>query len=120
VASGQTHTPAKSTLWQVHLDPKFQGKQIQSVLDRHCEFPLCYPNWWGNPLSTYLLVHRQGVDINQEMFGAIARFDRQTDTLTLSDLGENLTMEPIYAPDTHNPDQGWIVTVVYSKRSLGV
>jgi len=22
-------------------------------------------------------------------------------------------MEPIYAPDTHNPDQGWIVTVVY-------
>jgi len=36
VASGQTHTPAKSTLWQVHLDPKF-GKvtAIQSVLDRH-------------------------------------------------------------------------------------
>jgi len=32
-------------------------------------------------------------------------------------------MEPIYAPDTHNPDQGWIVTVVYDgnshKRSLG-
>jgi len=29
VASGQTHTPAKSTLWQVHLDPKF-GKVRQS------------------------------------------------------------------------------------------
>jgi len=26
-------------------------------------------------------------------------------------------MEPIYAPDTHNPDQGWIVTVVYDGNS---
>jgi len=93
--------PAKSTLWQVHLDPKF-GKvtPIQSVLDRHCEF-LATPTGGASPLSTYLLVHRQGVDINQEMFGAIARFDRQTDTLTKR-LGENRPMEPIYAPDTHN------------------
>jgi carotenoid cleavage dioxygenase-like enzyme len=120
VASGQTHTPAKSTLWQVHLDPKL-GKvtAIQSVLDRHCEFPVVLPQLVGQALSpTYLLVHRQGVDISQEMFGAIARFDRQTDTLTLSDLGENrYPMEPIYAPDTHNPDQGWIVTVVYDGNS---
>jgi carotenoid cleavage dioxygenase-like enzyme len=54
------------------------------------------------------------VDISQEMFGAIARFDQQNETLTVADLGENrYPMEPIYAPNPENPTQGWIVTVVY-------
>lgn len=116
VATGETHTPAKSTLWQVHLDPKL-GKvtAIQQLLDRHCEFPIVPKQWVGQASPcTYLSVQRQGVDISQEMFGAIARFDHQTDTLTTADLGENrYPMEPIYAPDPQNPDQGWIVTVVY-------
>jgi carotenoid cleavage dioxygenase-like enzyme len=120
VATGQTHTPAKSTLWQVRLDPK-HGKvtAIQEILDRHCEFPIVLPELAGQDLSpTYLSIHRQGVDISQEMFGAIARFDYQTDTLTTADLGENrYPMEPIYAPDALNPDQGWIVTVVYDGNS---
>jgi len=59
VASGQTHTPAKSTLWQVHLDPKFGKVTIQSVLDRHCEL-VVLPQLVGQALSPYLLVHRQG------------------------------------------------------------
>jgi carotenoid cleavage dioxygenase-like enzyme len=116
VATGQTHTPAKSTLWQVHLDPKL-GKvtAIQEVLDRPCEFPVVPQQQVGQVSHyTYLSVHRQGVDISKERFGAIARFDNQTDTLTIADLGDNrYPSEPIYAPDTHNPEQAWVVTVVY-------
>ena len=116
VATGQTHTPAKSTLWQVHLNPKL-GKvtTTRQVLDRHCEFPVVPQQQVGQASRhTYLSVHRQGVDTSQEIFSAIARFDHQTETLTTADLGENCyPSEPIYAPDTHNPDQGWTVTVVY-------
>jgi len=116
VATGETHTSAKSTLWQVHLDPA-AGKvtAIQEILDRHCEFPIVPQQQVGqDSRHTYLLVHQQGVDISKEMFGAIARFDHQTETLTIAELGENrYPMEPIYAPDPQNPDWGWIVTVVY-------
>ncbi len=116
VATGQTHTPAKSTLWQVHLNPKL-GKvtAIQEVLDRDCEFPIVPPQQVGQASRyTYLSVHRQGADISQERFGAIARFDHQTDTLTTADLGENrYPSEPIYVPSAHNPNQAWVVTVVY-------
>ncbi len=116
VRTGQIHTPVKSTLSQVHLDPKL-GKvtAIQSVLDRDCEFPIVPQQQVGQASRhTYLSVHRQGVAPRQERFGAIARFDHQTDTLTIADLGENrYPAEPIYASDTHNHDQAWIVTVVY-------
>lgn len=116
VATGQTHTPAESALWQVHLNP-LEGKvtAIEKVLDRSCEFPVVLPHLIGQASSpTFLSVHRQGVDISQEMFGAIARFDHENETLTVADIGENrYPMEPIYAPDPENPDRGWIVTVVY-------
>lgn len=47
------------------------------------------------------------------MFGAIARFEHQTDTLTIADLGENrYPSEPIHAPDAINPEQGWVLTIV--------
>lgn len=119
VATGETHTPAKSTLWRVNLDP-VAGKvtAIQEILDRHCEFPIVPQQSVGQTSRhTYLSVHRQGVDVSQEMFGAIARFDHQTETLTTADLGDRYPMEPIYAPDPQNPDRGWIVTVVYDGNS---
>lgn len=117
VATGETHTPAKSTLWQVHLDPAV-GKvtAIKEILDRHCEFPIV-PQVGQTSRHTYLSVHRQGADSSQEIFGAIARFDHQTETLTTADLGDRYPMEPIYAPDPQNPDKGWIVTVVYDGNS---
>jgi len=115
VATCQTHTPVESTLWQIHLDPVAGKTSIQKILDRCCEFPIVLPHLVGQASSpTFLAVHRQGVDISQEMFGAIARFDRQTETLIVADLGENhYPMEPIYAPNPENPNHGWIVTVVY-------
>jgi len=115
VTTGQTHTPVKSTLWQVHLAPSNDKvTAIEEILDRHCEFPVVPQQWVGQASRhTYLSVQRQGVD-SQELFGAIARFDHQTNTLTTADLGENrYPTEPIYAPDAQNPDRAWVVTVVY-------
>jgi carotenoid cleavage dioxygenase-like enzyme len=68
--------------------------------------------------DTYLSVFREGVDIGQELLGAIARFNAKTDTLTVADLGENCyPSEPVYATDTLNPQQGWVLTVVYDGNS---
>lgn len=120
MAAGQTQTAAKSSLWEVRLDPQL-GKvtSTQEVLDRPCEFPVVPQKWVGQASPhTYLSIHRPGVDISQEQFGAIARFDHPTDSLTEADLGENrYPSEPIYAPDALNPQQGWILTLVYDGHS---
>jgi carotenoid cleavage dioxygenase-like enzyme len=116
VATGQTHTPGMSTLWRSHLNPQ-TGKVTanEQILERYCEFPTVAPQNVGQ-LSphTYLSIFRQGTDISQELLNAIARFDHKTDTLTEASLGENrYPSEPIYAPDSQNPNQGWVITVVY-------
>ena len=115
VATGKTHTTAKSTLWQVHLNPDKGVTANQQIVDRHCEFPVVPPQQVGQgESSTYLSVYRQGVDSSKELLGAIARFNPQTDTLTVADMGENrYPTEPIFAPNPENPDTGWIITVVY-------
>ncbi|HEY9669291.1 MAG TPA: carotenoid oxygenase family protein [Coleofasciculaceae cyanobacterium] len=120
VATGQTHTKAPGTLWRVSLNPQ-TGKvtQLQELLDRACEFPVVPPLVVGHVSpDVYLSVHRDGVDITQEMFGAIARFQPKTDTLTIADLGENrYPSEPLYAADALNCDRGWVLTVVYDGNS---
>lgn len=120
VASGQTKTAAKATLWQVRLEPQTaKVQQAEELLNRHCEFPIVSPSEVGQPSRyTYLSVQREGVDIGQEMFGAIARFDSQTGNLNFTDFGENrYPTEPIYAPDALNRDRGWILTTVYDGNS---
>ena len=116
VSTGQTHTPAKGTLWQIRLNPT-SGKimSMQEVLDRGCEFPVVAPHQVGQAARyTYLSVHRPDVDLSQELFGAIARFDHKTGNLSTADLGENrYPMDPIYARDQAEPEQGWILTVVF-------
>ncbi len=87
---------------------------MYQVLDRGCEFPVVNPQQVGQVTPTYFSVYRLGVDITQEYFGAIARFDYETGTFMEADLGKNrYPMEPIYAPDAQNPHQGWILTVVF-------
>ncbi|MBV8882437.1 MAG: carotenoid oxygenase family protein [Chroococcidiopsidaceae cyanobacterium CP_BM_RX_35] len=116
VATGQTHTSAKSTLWRVHLNPT-SGKvtAITEILDKHCEFPVVPQQSVGQASPhTYLSIQRQVVDSSQELFGVIARFDHQTNTLTIADMEENCyPTEPIYVPDPTSANRGWIVTVVY-------
>lgn len=116
VATGKTHTVAEGTLWQVRLDPQ-SGKVIarQQLLDRFCEFPVVPPSQVGEvSRHTYMSLHRVGVDVSQEIYSAIARFDHQTSTLTEADLGENrYPSEPLYVTDALDPEQGWVLTVVY-------
>lgn len=116
IATGQTQTSSPSTLWQIRLNPTTGSViEMQQTLDRICEFPVVKQSDVGQPWRyTYLSIHRQDADPKQDVFGAIARFDRQTGSLMEADLGKNrYPMEPIYAPDAQNPDKGWIVTVVY-------
>ncbi len=115
IASGTTKTTAKGTLWQMRLNPN-TGEFLESsqLGDRGCEFPSVAPSQVGqNSRYTYLSLHRPDAVINQELFGAIARYDYQTNTLTEADLGTNrYPMEPIFAPDP-NPDTGYVITVVF-------
>ncbi len=120
VASGVTQTAAKGTLWQLRLDPK-TGKvqQLQEVCERTGEFPLVNPHEVGRPSRyTYLSIRRSGASISQELFDTVGRFDYQTGTLTEVNLGAHrYPMEPIYAPDALDPNQGWILTVVFDSSS---
>lgn len=116
VADCETHTPAKSSLSRLQLNPQ-TGKvtAIEQILDRQCEFPGVPPENVGKASRyTYLSTSRPGTDISEEILNAIACFDHQTEKLTSSDCGENrYPSEPIYAQDAENPNQAWIITVVY-------
>lgn len=120
VATGQTQTQVKGTLWQVRLNPQ-TGKVIQQVelLDRACEFPVVPAQLVGQASpDIYLAIHRDGVDIRQELFGAIARFNTKTAHLAIAQMGENrYPSEPLYAADALNHKRGWILTVVYDGNS---
>ncbi|MFB8788412.1 MAG: carotenoid oxygenase family protein [Potamolinea sp.] len=120
IATGTTKTKAKGTLWRSRLNPQNgKVKQLEELVEKGCEFPVVPQQLEGQYSPyTYLSVHRDGVDSSKELFGAIARFDHQTDTLTIADLGENrYPSEPINAPDAINPEQGWVLTIVYDGNS---
>ncbi|WP_414564565.1 MULTISPECIES: carotenoid oxygenase family protein [unclassified Anabaena] len=120
VATGETHTPAQCTLTRVRLQPQ-TGKvtSIQPLFDRSCEFPNVLPQNVGQASRhTYMSIFRQGTDISQEILNAIACFDHQTETLTEADLGENrYPSEPLPVQDRQNPQQSWVLTVVYDGNS---
>ncbi len=116
VASGYTETPAPGTLWSLVIEPQ-TAKVIsnQQIADACGEFPLVSPAKVGkNWCYTYLNVHRTGVTHGEELFNAIACFDRQTGKMAIADMGENIyPSEPILVPTQDHPEQGWLLTVVY-------
>jgi all-trans-8'-apo-beta-carotenal 15,15'-oxygenase len=120
IVSGNLHTAAIATLWQLEIDPQ-RGKVIsmEKLLDRSCEFPVNQPQDVGRaPRYTYLSIHRQATDSRTELFDAIARFDHQTGTLTEANLGDaHYPTEPIYAPGAEQADLGWVLTVVYNAEA---
>lgn len=119
VASGCLQTKTEGTLWRLRLNPQ-TGQVIDNrqVLNRSCEFPVIPPQEMGQPSRyTYLTLHRATTDTQTEVFDAIACFDHQTETLVEADLGhQRYPNEPIYAPDAANPNQGWILTVLYDSN----
>lgn len=120
VATGETDTKTQGTLWQARLNPQTgRLSALQELLAKSCEFPVVRPQVVGRVApEVYLSIHRDGVDSSKELFGAIARFDTQTDTLMMADLGENrYPSEPLYINDVLEPEQGWVLTVVYDGNS---
>ncbi len=116
VATGETKTPAKGTLWEVEINPKTsQVIRQEQLLDRGADFPIVPSHQTGkNWRYTYLSVHRDHADLSQEILGAIARFDRQLKTVTIADMGENkYPSEPIFVPHQPQSEKGWVLTVVY-------
>ncbi|MBD2447019.1 carotenoid oxygenase family protein [Nostoc sp. FACHB-152] len=120
IATGETHTPAKNTFTRVVLQPK-TGKvtAIETLLDRTGEFPNVPPQTVGQvSRHAYMALFRQGTDISQEILNTIARFDHNTETLTEANLGENrYPSEPLPVQDANNPNQSWVLTVVYDGNS---
>ncbi|MGD1920940.1 MAG: carotenoid oxygenase family protein, partial [Pleurocapsa sp.] len=113
VASGFTQTPAKGTLWELTIDP--QTARVVSnkqVLDVQGEFPLVAPQKVGQPWRhTYLNVHRNGVKPGEELFNAIASFDRESNNIMVADMGQNCyPSEPIFVPNQGNSQHGWLLT----------
>ncbi len=116
VASGQTKTLAKGQLWEIKINPQTgQVTRNNPLLDLQCEFPVVAPQQVTKSWRySYFNTHREAVIPEQELFNAIARFDRQTGNITLVDMGENIyPSEPIYVPQPDNPELGWLLTVVY-------
>ncbi len=117
VATSETHTAAKSKLTRVKLNPT-TGKvtNIETILDRHCEFPTVPPSRVGKESRyTYFSISRQGTDISRELLNGIARLNHDNNTLTEAIFPENYyPSEPIYVSDQRNPLQAWVVTVVYN------
>ncbi len=116
IPSGVTHTASHGRLWQVILNPRTaQVLSATPVWERFCEFPIIDPRLTGQPWQrTYVVAQRPANQPGTELFGAIACFDYDTETITEVDLGPNkYPMEPLFIPHPHQADQGWLMTVVY-------
>ncbi|MEA5448873.1 carotenoid oxygenase family protein [Leptolyngbya sp. CCNP1308] len=112
VASGTASTVSDAQLWQYRIDPK-TAKVLdqQCLVDRHCEFPIALGQDHG--AATHMSVHPTAVTPPGELLSAIARFDPKTG-LTVADPGDGrYPSEPIPVANPANPEQPWVITVVY-------
>ncbi|MEM1367677.1 MAG: carotenoid oxygenase family protein [Cyanobacteria bacterium P01_H01_bin.15] len=116
IAKGFIKTRAQATLWRLEIDPQTGTVTHQSELIGHgCEFPTVPTHQIGeNWRYTFMSAMRTLHDSSDELFGAIATYDRETGQLNLVDPGENCyPIEPIFVPEMQGSDQGWLLTVVY-------
>jgi all-trans-8'-apo-beta-carotenal 15,15'-oxygenase len=115
VPSGQPQTDAPSQLWRLRIDPKTANViRSECLSDRTCEFPTVAPALVGQSARYTYLNTRSDHSKGTDLFDAIASFDHERGEMTLADMGANsYPSEPIFAPNPENPEQGWILTVVY-------
>lgn len=116
ISTGQLNSVVEGMLWRVILSPQTgQVKKVQQLLERGCEFPVVpAENLGQDSRYIYLSAHREGVNVREEVYGAIGRFDTQTDQFAIADLGENrYPTEPIFVASPQDSEQGWVLTVVY-------
>lgn len=117
VPTGQMESVAHGRLWQLRLNPK-TGEVLSNecVVERDCVFPQVAKSLVGQPWRhTYLLMHREGVEAGDDWFGAVGRFDYETEALVLTELDEGCYgSEPLYVADEHDVSRGWLLEVVYN------
>ena len=118
VPSGHPKTAALSTLWRLRISPQTAAVEAAQQLDsRSCEFPTVSPTVVGQPSHYTYLNARSDQCAITDLHDSLAYFDHQQETLKLSVLGEHFyPSEPIFAPDPHHADQGWILSVVYDAQ----
>jgi carotenoid cleavage dioxygenase-like enzyme len=116
IATGHTQTLAPATLQQLRFEPR-QGKILsdEPLWSENCEFPVVSEALVGKDWRySYLVCDRPGSDPRAELFGAIARVDRQGGAVTIADCGEGrYVSEPIFVVNPADYETGWIITVVY-------
>jgi carotenoid cleavage dioxygenase-like enzyme len=121
VATGKVTTSAPSQLWQYEVNPhtaEIVGSQC--LVDQDCEFPVPFWQVTSAPENqiTYLNVHRTIPPPGGELFEAIARFDLDTQQLTVADVGAGCyPSEPRPVRDVVDPQHHWVLTVVYDGRA---
>lgn len=116
IGTGIAETAAEGKLTRVRLEAATaKVLSTETLSDRPGEFPSVPPLQVGqNAQHIYLSCHRRHAEIDTEVYGAIARIDCQSGHWQEFDFGEHrYPMEPIYAPDAFDPNQGWVLTVVY-------
>jgi all-trans-8'-apo-beta-carotenal 15,15'-oxygenase len=115
VPSGHPQTDAPSQLWQLRINPTTAKVSSSECLsDRACEFPVVAPSLVGQSARYTYLNTRSDHSKGTDLFDAIACFDRNRGEMTVADVGAHgYPSEPIFAPNPANPEQGWILTVVY-------
>lgn len=115
VPTGKPQTPSQGTLWRLEIDPHSgQVRRTEEVMDRVCEFPVVDPRQVGQAWRYTYCSIQAPTDAPTDLFGAIGRFDHHTGEVMEATLGRHhYPTEPIFAPHPGEPDQGWILTVVY-------
>ncbi|WP_027268806.1 carotenoid oxygenase family protein [Leptolyngbya sp. PCC 6406] len=114
VAQGHIQTSAAGHLWRLRINPQAGTVQEQSCLvNQSCEFPSQGGGVDIAQTPTYLAIHRpEPASPQGELFGAIARFDPHSETLTIADAGPGrYPAEPLYV--AADDGGGWVLTVVY-------
>ncbi len=117
IPRGSIQTYTKGTLWHYRIEPK-TAKIVESyeVSDRSCEFPITSDSQTGQKWDkTFIGIHREETDIGHEIINGIASLDQQTQELTVADMGaKHYPSEPIPVQNPDNPNQTWILTVVFN------
>jgi all-trans-8'-apo-beta-carotenal 15,15'-oxygenase len=115
VPSGQPQTDAPSQFWRLRIAPQTAKVSSSECLsDRACEFPTVASALVGQTARFTYLNTRSKYSKGTDLFDAIACFDHERGEMSVADMGEHCyASEPIFSPSPENPEQGWILTVVY-------
>lgn len=117
VPAGHPLTPATGKLWRLRLVPE-TGKVLENTQqwELDCDFPVV-PLQGGIKVDRLYLAADADVSWaakTAEMYNSIACLDFQRESVSLAQPGPgSYPAEPIYAPDRFDPDQGWILTIVF-------